>query len=515
MGSIPASEIVNINANVLSAGGSQLSLNGVFLTENTLLANGELKSFSTYADTATFFGATSEDAKMAAVYFNGYSIAQSRPGRIYFYRVGTASTSATYSTGAITDPLASFQVNFESNILVTVDGIDYRVVMGDYSAATSLIDFAAMMEANILIVTGAIAAPGAFSITYNTTLSKFVFSSLTTGTGSTITIATSVNSVVSSLLKLTSLLGSTVSSPGTTGSIPAGGTIMNALTDLTTNWATFTSVFEPTLATKKEFVDWVNGKNAEYVYVCWDTDITNNVVNLVTDNINNYVKNNTKANTFIVGKQAGVTVDLNTHAAFVCGIAASVDFSQTNNRPTWAFKLQSGIVPSVSNATVGQALIDNGVNFYGAYATRNDEFKFLYPGQVSGDFQWMDSLINAIYMKAKLQQTWMTMLVSISSIPYNDQGKGFLRVSATSDFESFKNFGAIRSGIRLAGVQAAAINNAAGLDISEALYSQGWYLQIKDASPTDRQNRLSFPINIWYTDGQSVHYINATMTNVQ
>ncbi|WP_367575649.1 DUF3383 family protein, partial [Serratia liquefaciens] len=61
--------------------------------------------------------------------------------------------------------------------------------------------------------------------------------------------------------------------------------------------------------------------------------------------------------------------------AFVCGAAASIDFEATNGRITFAFRGQGGLVAGVTTATVASNLIANGYNFYGAYATANQQFR--------------------------------------------------------------------------------------------------------------------------------------------
>ena len=45
----------------------------------------------------------------------------------------------------------------------------------------------------------------------------------------------------------------------------------------------------------------------------------------------------------------------------------------------------------VTNALVAANLQGNDYNYYGTYATRSQEFNFLYPGTVSGPFAWIDS----------------------------------------------------------------------------------------------------------------------------
>jgi hypothetical protein len=59
------------------------------------------------------------------------------------------------------------------------------------------------------------------------------------------------------------------------------------------------------------------------------------------------------------------------------------------------------------------------------------------------------------------------------------------------------------------------VNAAAGLAIDTVLSSQGWYLQILDATPQVREARGTPPCTFWYMDGGSVQNINLASVEVQ
>lgn len=201
--------------------------------------------------------------------------------------------------------------------------------------------------------------------------------------------------------------------------------------------------------------------------------------------------------------------------AFICGIAASIDFEETNGRTTFAFRSQTGLSPSVTDQAVADNLIANGYNFYGAYATAAQDFVFLYPGSVSGPFEWMDSYINQIWLNNGFQLALMELLVAAKSIPYNSTGYGLIEAAASDVINAGLNFGAFRPGITLSAVQIAEVNNAAGKNIAQTLQIRGWYFQVKDASPQVRAARGSPPCTFWYVDGQSVQRINLTSIELQ
>ena len=100
-------------------------------------------------------------------------------------------------------------------------------------------------------------------------------------------------------------------------------------------------------------------------------------------------------------------------------------------------------------------------------------------------------------------------------MPYNAAGNELIKAACLDPINQALNFGAIRAGVTLSALQIAQINSAAGVKASDTLQLQGWYLQVKDASPQVRQARQSPPINFWYMDGESVQKIELTSTLVQ
>ena len=509
MATVPAKKFVNINFNTLPSGGSLINLNGLFLTDSTLLPNGTLRAFSNAEDVALVFGSSSVEFSMATVYFNGFSIATTKPGKIYFYRVSGLPTRATLTGGSLSMTLSQLQALASTTMTITVDGITSTSSAMVWSGVTSFSDAAIMMTAAFTYPN-----PPNFTIEWHAPTSQFIFTSLTSGVSSTITQVSGGGAAITSLL-LTTASGA-VAVQGTNGSSTAGSDTMDTIVNLTSDWATFTTTYEPSLAIKKQFATWVSARNAEYAYICWDTDSNSTVVNPALDNIYNYLQAGALDNTFIVTKQSTISTNLAIQAAFVSGVAASIDFQALNNRPTFAFKQQAGLVPGVNNQSLGDAIETNGGNYYVDTSTKNTDFKFLFPGQVSGAFKWMDDLVNAIYMKATMQNTLMTLLTNVASVPYNQQGyQGLIATSLIGDINGFINYGAIRTGVVLSGVQVAALTNRAGRDISNDLFNRGFVLDVLDPGAIVRTGRGSPIINLYYTSGGAVHKINLTATLVQ
>jgi len=84
MSTIPASQLVQVVPSVLAAGGNALAITGLVLTTNTRVPVGQVLSFPSALAVSNFFGPTSKEAGIAAVYFAGFSGSDSLPGALLF-----------------------------------------------------------------------------------------------------------------------------------------------------------------------------------------------------------------------------------------------------------------------------------------------------------------------------------------------------------------------------------------------------------------------------------------------
>lgn len=483
--SIPASEIVQVVPGVIGAGGSALDLNGLILTDNTAVPVGTVQNFATARDVQRFFGPTSTEATLAGIYFNGFDNSTRKPGNLLFAQYPTEAVAAYVRGGSMASTTLA-QVQALTGVLtVTVDGIEKTSSTIDLAAATSFSNAASIIQA-------AFTSFGA-SCTYDAQRSAFLITSSTDGAASTITYG---SGTIAAGLKFTQATGAVLSQGADVG-VPA--TNMSAITDITQNWASFMTTFEPDTDGKVAFSAWTSGQGDRYVYVGWDTDVQATTQGSTTS----------WAALIAANEYSGsvpVYQDVQ-HAAFVLGAIASIDFERTNGRITLAFKSQPGLAFSVTDATTAQTLIDNGYNFYGDYATSNDQFRFFYPGQISGDWKWIDTYVNQIWLNAAFQQALMTLLTQVNSVPYNLDGYTLIDAACLDPINAGVNFGAIRAGVTLSAQQKAQVNNQAGIEISGTLETRGWYLQILPATAQVRAARETPPMTFWYLDGGSVQQI--------
>ena len=346
------------------------------------------------------------------------------------------------------------------------------------------------------------------TVTYDSVSGAFVVNSATTGANSTITFA--ATDAFATALKLTSAAGATLSQ-GAAATDPT--TFMDSITAKTTNWASFMTLFDPDggsgNANKLLFSAWTNAQGRRYVYAAWDTDITPTESTAATNSLG-YILDQLASDGTVPIYSTDYTL-----AAFVLGMIASIDFTQTNGRITASFKSQSGLVATVTDQTAYENLKANGYNAYGAFATANDQFTFFTPGSITGQYDWLDSFVNQIWLNNAFQLALMVLLTQMKSIPYVDAGYNLIRAACMDPINQGLNFGMFQAGVPLSSAQAAEVNNAAGLKIDSTLSSQGWYLQILPALPIVRAARTSPPMTFWYMDSGSVQQISLASVEVQ
>lgn len=346
-------------------------------------------------------------------------------------------------------------------------------------------------------------------VTYDPVFGSYVFWSGTEGADSTITYAAA--GTVASDLNLTAATGAQLSQ-GADAATPEA--FMDGIIAITQNWISFMTDFEPSEADKTLFATWTNSQQNRYLYSMWDTNAINKGPSGPSEAIGTINDGNFSGIAKIYDDPDIDTVG-GSLAAFLMGMIASIDFTRTNGRATAAFRRQAGLLPQVFSGTEADYLLDYGVNFYGNYTTANDEFTWFYNGSISGDFLWIDSYVNQVWLNNALQLAMMVLLDNVGSIPYNTAGYALVEAACLDPIEAAINAGVIRLGITLSASQIAEVNSAAGRDVAGTLSSRGWYLQILDAAPIVRQARGSPPMTLWYMDGQSIQKLSLASIEVQ
>ena len=499
MSTIPFSQVVSVIPSVLSAGGTAVDLNGLMLTQNTLAPYDTILQFTDAAGVSSYFGATSTEAILATNYFNSYSTSTQLPGALLMTLYPETAVAGWLRGGSLAAVTLGQLQTFSGTLAITVAGVVKTSGAINLTGATSFSNAATIIQA-------AFVTPG-FTVAYSSIQSAFIFT--TTSPGATQTMSFAGVTALATNLALTEATAATTSQ-GADAAVVA--TFMNDIINQNQNWATFMTVWESLIAEKEDFANWSNSVAPSYLYVCQDSDVNALTANN-TITFGNYLQELQLVGTCPIFSNVGDS----SLAAFVCGYAASLNFTQLNGRATLCFKMQAGLTPSVSTSTNYSAVLSNGYNAYASYGSNNpaNNENWFTPGSVSGEWLWADTYLNQIWLNANLQLAMVNLLTSVGAVPYNSAGNSLIYSAALIPINAAINFGAIRPGITLSSTQAAEVQYALGVNAAPTIASQGFYLQILPATSIARAARQSPPITLYYQDGEAVQQITLASIVIQ
>ncbi len=499
---IPVSQLVSSTPSVLSAGGNALQLNGLCLTSSTRVPIGSVLSFPSQAAVGQYFGLSSSQYTGAGIYFAGFSTSTIKPGAILYAQYNEAAVAAYLRGGSLSALTLSQLQALSGTVILTVNGTLYTSSTISLTGVTSFSNAATVIQA-------AFTSPP-FTVTFDSIASAFVFTDSTTGTASTITFATGT---LSASLALTAATGA-VLSQGAAAASPA--TFMAGVVGVTTNWVDFFTDFDPDNGVgntqKQAFAAWTNSTQSRYAYIAWDTDITPTESTQATTSLGYILQQSASSGTCCIY----APVNMQNIAYFVSGAVASINVNAANGRITLAYKTQSGLVADVNSATAAANLEANDYNFFGIYSTSSNIFNVFQNGSITGQYLWLDSYINQIFLNSQFRLALMTLLTNVNSVPYGPVGNALIEQTLLTPIQQFGTFGGYSPGEILSGSQIAEVNAAAGnIDVATTLAQRGWYLQVLNASAQTRSARTTPPINFWYVDGGSVQKMNVASIEVQ
>lgn len=519
---IPASQLVAATPGVLPAGGNALDMIAVILTQNTRVPIGTIPQFPDADSVLAYFGA-GQEASLAAVYFKGFDNSSVKPGLLNFYQYAEAAVSAYLRGGSLSSMSLTTLQAVSGTLSVTIDG---TVQSGsvDLATATSFSDAATLIATALSITSPA-------TVTFDSISQSFVFTSGTTGASSTLAYATGT---IAATLNLTQATGAVVS-PGADAYTPGGA--MDSILAATQNWTSFLTTWAPVSSDAEAFATWVNTQNTSgsqggYIYHFWDSNVLNTESGGPSPTVS-FINSGNLSGVNMIYQSANTTLN-GEKAAFCAGMIASIDFTERNGFATFAYKSQSGLLADVTDGTIANYLAGSpsagtygyGINFYGDYTTANQAFLNWQRGLVSGPFIWMDDLVGQIWLDNACQLALMELMTVVKRLPYNAGSYAQVELALVGDptnpgpvSQGIIN-GVVVPGVSLSSTQIAAINAATGFSggslgpAALSVQNAGYYLQVSDPGATVRQSRGSPVTKLWYTNGESIQFIDLSATLV-
>ena len=145
MSTIPATQIVNVQPNVLNAGGSALNLIGLILTTSTRLPIGSVVSFASPDSVGDYFGETSQEQRLATIYFAGFDGSNVKPGSVLFAQYNEVDVGAFLRGGNVSGLSVTQLQAINGPFAVTIDG-NVESASINLSAATSFTSAAQLIQ---------------------------------------------------------------------------------------------------------------------------------------------------------------------------------------------------------------------------------------------------------------------------------------------------------------------------------------------------------------------------------
>lgn len=497
---IPASQIVQVNPRLITPGGSDLEFNGLMLSSSGVIPLSQfVLSFSSADDVGAYFGLDSQEYALAQIYFLGYDDSFSKPTSLFFAPRIAEAQAAFVRGGAITQTLAQLKTLSDGQLTITLGGQQTTVTV-NFSSANAFSDIAQLVQSALQAKSSSGEAFTAATCTYSSTFNAFTITSGQAGADDGLVYP---SGTLADALNMTQAAGAVLSA-GSAALTPAEN--MAAIVNETQNFVCFMSIDQLDEDDAVAFSTWANAQGVEYLHVYWD-----NNVQLTQSN-----PSGTIAQAIEAANLSSTCAVYNSaeYAAFILGIAASVDYDRTNGTITFKFKGQSGVAANVQNGTIASALEANGMNFVGNYATRNDTFVFLSPGQMFGEYQWIDTYLNAVWLNNALQVACMNGFAQNARVPYTEEGYTLIKAWMQDPINRALKSGIIDPGVTLSEAQKAQLQQEAGLDISSQLNTDGYYVQVLDPAPAVRQQRGTPQCSLWYTYGGAVHKLEIASTAV-
>ena len=377
---------------------------------------------------------------------------------------------------------------------INIDGSEKQVTALDLSSATTQSDVAQTLQTQLTGTT----------VQYNSNLNAFIITSGSTGDTSAVSVATDGAQNAATVLGLTADAGATTSK-GSAELEP--GANMDSIANVTQNWVSFTTMTEQDAETIEALAEWANNSNGEYLYCPYTTN----------ENDTNPNAGSNLPKTLANANYEGVLLTFGglEYAILAMSIGACIDWDRNNGLVTWAFKAQSGLVASVEDDATASDCVALKVNFYGKYATRNDEFIYYYQGaMIGGQFGFVDAYIGNLWLRNALQVSIVNGLGQVGRVPYTDEGYTLIRAWCLDPINRALNNGTIDPGVTLSESQRAQLMNEIGEDVSAQIMTDGYYLMVADPGASARVNRDTPTLGLWYTYGGSVHRLELPVTAV-
>lgn len=488
---IPQTKYVNIISAV--GGASQVSqrdLMGRFFTSNPLVPAGAVVEFSggstaALKSVADYFGTASIEYTYASYYFSYVSKKGTTPQKISFAPYAASATSARLYGAVKSAPLTSFTALTNATLSFKVDNTNFNLTGINLASATSLSAVATIIRTAITT-----AHADTANIEYNETLQRFVISSVATGADHTITYATGT---------LAELLGMNA---GNTGAVKsdssAAQTALEALTEsaeLSNNFFSF--MFIPNITDEKTAIaEWVHNQNVRYM---WSFNCGAATASDYATALKDYD-----------GVALTLSNGIRKNEILPMAVAAAINYDVANAAVDFMYQQAPFMDVSVSSATDAATYDALRVNYYGSTQQAGNLISFYQDGVLMGSITSMGVYTNEAWLKDAITTNILNLRLSLDTLPANETGLGYVKLSIQEIIEKALFNGVISVGKTLDSTQKAYVAQITGeADAWQDIQSVGYWLTAKVEKYTEHGVE-KYKVNylLVYAKGDSINFVD-------
>jgi hypothetical protein len=478
---LPVSRLVNVGVVLSPAGAQAPQLNtGLVLGTSTVIdVVSRMRTYLTLAAVATDFGTSAQEYLAAQAWFGqtpqptslniGRWAQAASAGQLFCAPLSAANSLVSAWTGITT-----------GKIQLSVNGVGPSVTGNiNFTGATTLAGIAALIQTAIQAIGGGFAAA---TCTYDPVFNRFIITSGTTGTSSTISFLTAPGSGTD----ITAMMGGLVTSSGAyvANGIAAETALAAVVIFDNLFGGQWYNLFIPSAADSDAtaIAPYIDGDATPHFF-WFNSQETAMLASGDTTHIGYLLQQ-------LLSQHAAVQYSSQSLYAVwsMAARIATVNWSGSNTAISLMYKQEPGITPETLNGTQITALESYNVNVFVTYANGTS----IIEQGICPSGQFIDTIIGIDWLRTQIQTNIYNLLFqSTTKIPQTDAGVTTLESGVTA---------ACEQGI-INGLGAPGTWNSGGFGqlVQGQFLDQGYYIYaipVAQQSQSQRQARQSPPIQV-------------------
>lgn len=428
-------------------------------TTNERVPTGSVLNFSSSSLDSSlrdYFGSDSEEYKRAAYYFGFISKVSTSPKNIQFARWADADTSAQVfgSKLATLDQLKTYTAGAFDIVL---EGVTFNVVGLDFSAASTYADVATVLQTQIQLTAGAMAAT---TVTFDASRTTFDFDTNGVADGDISFVAVTAVMLDDLGWGENAAFSNGVSAETVTDTLAASTTVNN-------NYGSYAFIDELTNDQIVESAIFVNGRNVEYQYYLRVLSTNRSAISGLIDGY--------ASCGMVLAPIATEYPEL-----LPAAILASLNYDKPAASANFMYQTDSRLTPSVTTDAEADTNDALTVNYYGQTQEAGRNRSFFQRARLTGGEtapKAMGVHANEQWLKSFLKSQFLNMFIALQQVSADLVGEAtglsYIEVGVAQGLEN----GSISVGKELTATQINYITQLTGddkayLDVQSRGY---WY----------------------------------------